>query len=133
MLLTIPRSADRSEIHCSVNGERHTLKIKDLLNLQKYAQLYQNCRIDWEICHELPDIPPQIGKNTASFHTQAKSLHKYPLFQLRAVTISGKIWRGQAVLPDPVPPASEKLNIHSETSGGIVTVDVPSALIPDLR
>lgn len=133
MLLTIPRSADRSEIHCSVNGERHTLKIKDLLNLQKYAQLYQSCRIDWEICHELPDIPPQIGKNTASFHTQAKSLHKYPLFQLRAVTISGKIWRGQAVLPDPVPPASEKLNIHSETSGGIVTVDVPSALIPDLR
>ena len=132
-ILSIPRNADNPEIKFSVDDESYNLKVKDLVKTQKYAQLYKNCRLDWEIYHELPDIPEQIGKNDAAFHTTIISKHKYPLFQLRAVTVSGKIWRGQPVVPNPIPKTAEKLNLHSETTGKIITADVPKALIPDLR
>ena len=133
-LLIIPRNAAaQAEIRFAVDGESRSLKIADLLKTEKYAEIYKNCRVDWEVYHELPDIPLHPGQKKLSFSTTVKSLNRFPQFQLRAVSVSGKIWRGPVLQPCDIPPETEKMNIYSETSGKIETVQVPQALIPDLH
>jgi hypothetical protein len=133
MLLTIPKEAQKAEIHFSVGNETKSFTLAGLQKLGKISQVYDKCRADWQIMHSLPDIAPVIGKNSAGFSVTLPSERAYPIFQLRAVTKSGKIYRSAPIIPNPIPEAFTKFNVISETSGKVVTTEVPKALIPVLK
>jgi hypothetical protein len=133
MLLTIPGEAQKAEVRFSVGNETKSFPLTGLRKLGKIAQVYDKCRADWQILHSLPDIPPVIGRNTAEFSVTLPSERVYPIFQLRAVTKSGKIYRSAPIIPNPIPGILTKFNVISETSGKVVTTEVPKALIPVLK
>ena len=133
MLLTIPKEANNAEIFFSVGNDTKNFPLTNLQKLGKIGQVYDKCRVDWQIMHSLPDIAPAIGENTAGFSVTLPSKNAYPIFQLRAVTKSGKIYRSNPIIPNPIPEVFTKFNVISETSGKVVTTDVPQVLIPVLK
>jgi hypothetical protein len=46
------------------------------------------------------------------------------------VTVCGRIYRSDAIIPQAIPQLTEKLNLFSSTTGTIITVDAYTALIP---
>lgn len=133
MLLTIPRSQLAGKVQFTIGDEVKQFEVSTLLELGKIAQIYPQCRVDWEILNTLADIPNIIGKKQAQFSVTLPSDRTYPIFQMRAVTESGKIYRSAPIIPKQIPPERTELNIVSETSGDVIAVNVPKALIPTLK
>lgn len=134
MILAIPKNAGPdAEISLALDNERLSFRLKQLLDGSRLAHVYPQARADWQLWHALPDIPLHLNQNEAAFQVSLPSQNRYPLFQMRAVTRSGKIYRSVAVMPQPVPAATEPLRVFSETSGTVLTVPVLSALVPDIR
>lgn len=125
--------AAKAQITFNVDGESKTFAVADIMKYGQLAHAYPKCRLSWEHYHRLPDIAPRLNEKTAEFDTVITSEHAYPVFQLRAVTNDGKIYRSAPVTPRAIPAPTEKLNVFSSYTGEIATVDVASALIPKLN
>ena len=133
-ILTLPKEqADKAEFRISVDGETKTFKVADLLAQRRIDTHYPKCRLQLENYLSLPDIPVHIERDSAEFDIVLESQNRYPVYQLRAVSESGRIYRSAPVMPVAVPEKTEMLNVNSETSGKVVSVPVRSALIPRLK
>lgn len=133
-MITIPiENSGKSEIIVTVDGETHTFKCSDLIKRNYIARAFPKCRLELQNYHALCDIPYQLKEKRASFKVNIKSNRSYPIYQLRAVTVSGKIFRSVPIVPTAIPQKTEMLNVHSETTGNAVAVPVISALVPRLN
>ena len=82
----------------------------------------------------LPDVPMPIRARTVSWKGRVHVDDAAPMFHVRAVAKSGKIWRSKAIAPVAQDwSRTERLAIYSEWEGAAADVEVPSALIPDIR
>lgn len=133
-ILTLPKAdAGKAVLSAKIGEETKLFRIADLIRYGKMAHAYPKSRLELENYNRLPDIPPRIDQNSATLEATVRSTHDYPVFQLRAITESGKIYRSRPVLPQTNPSKMEKLNVFSETTGRVVETDVPTALVPRLN
>ncbi|MBR7131649.1 MAG: LamG domain-containing protein [Lentisphaeria bacterium] len=135
-ILTLPHSevAD-AELEVTVNGRKSTFKLADLQKLKKMAALVipeERVRLDMEFFEKLPDHPYHPDSKTASISETLRSDFRFPVYQLRAVSKSGKIFRSKPLLPKRPEKKYITVNLFSETDRKVVAAPLPAALIPDL-
>lgn len=133
-IIAIPKDKTAgSELSVTADGETFRVKTADLLSRNCMAYAFPKCRLEIQEYHELCDIPYPLNRNAAEFSTELKSSRTYPIYQMRAVTVSGKIFRSLPVMPKALPAETEPLNVFSESTGKVVSASVPSALVPRLN
>ncbi|MDD4099222.1 MAG: hypothetical protein PHC30_10670, partial [Lentisphaeria bacterium] len=132
-IVSIPRSDASAEVCFKVDGEERRMALADFLAVGAWAWTYSTCRLDWRLCQELPDTAPCPDALQASFAVRLTSARRYPMYQLRAVTRSGRIFRSRPVLPVALPVGTRALTVHSELRDQVSSVPVCSALLPELR
>ncbi len=133
--ITIPKTAaEKAILEIDIAGiGKHTFEVAELLKLGKMARAFDgDNRLDLRIAKNLIDIPVPLQQQKAEFSTLLESENRYPIYQLRAISLSGKIYRSRPVMP--VHPSGEMLkhNIFSVAKKGAVTVEVAKACIPEL-
>ncbi|MDO9541663.1 MAG: hypothetical protein Q7J98_05015, partial [Kiritimatiellia bacterium] len=133
-IVTVPKNevAD-AMLDIAIDGEKYTLALADLVENYKVAKVFRNCRIDLEKFNKLADVPARIKEKGGSLTTDLVSDFKYPIFQVRVVSESGKIFRGKPVLPEKLSGEKITLNVFSETSGQVVPVEVARERVPVLN
>ena len=132
-ILSIPRAnAKKARIRVTVDGETFTFSVADILRYGSAAHAFPRCRLKLSDDRKLLDIPFPLDTDRASFSAKLRSERRYPICQMRAVTVSGKIFRSTPVLPKAIPEKTEELPLHSETYDTVVSVPVYSALVPRL-
>ncbi len=130
-IMTIPKTdLENAVITVGIDDATQSFKLRDVVGFGEMAHAFPRCRFELRNHLELPDIPFRIDRNSAEFTTNLQSSRAYPVYQLRAVTVSGKIYRSAPVVPRAIPSATEKLNVFSETTGKVAGVPVAGALIP---
>ena len=67
-------------------------------------------KIDADYLNRMPDIPVRVNDTQAAIHTVLKSDFRFPVYSLRMVTTSGKIYRSAPVVP--VSPSGENCDMH---------------------
>ncbi len=132
-IVSIPRTDASAELCFKVDGEERRLALADFLSVGAWAWQYSTCRLAWRLCQELPDTAPCHDTLQSSFAVNLTSARRYPMYQLRAVTRSGRIYRGRPVLPVALPGATRAIAIHSELRDQVSSVPVCAALLPELR
>ena len=135
-LLRIPRKeATKVVLKCKLNGRSFNLPVKRLMakrvfgiDLQKNQLYLRISRLDTQ-----PDIPVRINSKSAQFSFSAIPQCKYPVYSLRAVSVSGKIYRSKPIMPfKPVKSPKATLNIWDELADKLITIKVAKSRIPDL-
>ncbi|MBR2345342.1 MAG: hypothetical protein IKA71_06105 [Lentisphaeria bacterium] len=124
--------AAKTVIRFNVDDETKEFAVADIMKYKTVSHAYPKCRLDWVHYQRLPDIAPRINAESAAFDTVVTSDRQYPVYQVRAVTTCGRIYRSDAVIPRAIPAETEKLNVVSSTTGEVVTLDAYSALIPKM-
>jgi len=133
-ILTVPRNqSNNAGMELELAGQHYSCKLSDLTRCGKIAVANAQWRLDLEKFNKLPDLPVHIDRQEVSFSANVVSDFRRPVFQLRAVGKSGKIYRSRPLCPETTGNEITKLNIFSETAGKVVGVNVPTASIPDLH
>lgn len=133
-LVQVPKNfKPEAEIQLTVAGEKHSFPLAELVKNHAYAHVYQTCRADWQIFNNLPDTPVNINHNDARFKVTLTSDRAYPILQMRAVTVSGRIFRSTPVIPRKIPGDTVNLNLVSENTGKVKTAKVLRALVPAIK
>ncbi len=134
--IRIPKKdASRTVLKCNLNGKIFKLPVKNLLKKRVFGlalnekQTYLKIsRVDTQ-----PDIPVRINAKSAEFNFSAIPHRKYPVYSLRAISVSGKIYRSKAIMPfKPSPEPKVNLNVWDEFANKPVTIRVAKSRIPDL-
>ena len=133
-IVTIPKQfVAKGKVTVTVDGETAALQLAELARLGTWSHAFPKCRLELEDYQKLPDIAVRSNTTRGEFSVQLKSTHQYPMYQLRAVTASGKIYRSTPIIPVPVPSHACTMNVFSETTGKVVQISVPDALVPDIN
>jgi hypothetical protein len=132
--LTIPKKdADKAELKFDLNLGKFNVPVTALAKYGIYGKaLPDRAFISLEKLNCLPDIPIEINEKAISFKTKIFSENKFPVYHLRAITESGKIYRSAPVMPKKAQGKTININIFSETSGKVKTVDVQEDRVPNL-
>jgi len=139
--LAIPRrDAERASIRLLLNGVSFDVIPSALARDGMYAKsLGAQCYVVLDALSAAADIPPHIGSRPAEFSFHARPSTATPVYRLRAVTASGKIYHSRPVLP-PAPRVATPdrasgvtdLAFFSYTEKRPLTVRVNAADVPDL-
>ena len=81
----------------------------------------------------LPDIPSRLSGKRVAFDTTVTSRERFPVFSMRLITKSGKVWYSTPVLPEKITGEPTKMNLYSETARKRISVMLPVGRIPDLN
>lgn len=81
----------------------------------------------------LPDLPPQLERNKVKWHGTVEVETPCPVFTVRAIGKSGRIYRSQPIIPEVLSTAQLQVNYFSETTKKAVKVKVPKNLLPDIN
>lgn len=111
-------------VECALD-EAHSLGKKGM-------ELKDTARLDLERLDDLADYPKPVGEPQAEIRVTLPSANRFPAYQLRAVTASGKVWRSALVHPNAHAPVKRPLQVFSDTAKQPVTVAVAKDRIPDL-
>ncbi|MFW6599434.1 hypothetical protein ACQBAU_11605 [Propionibacteriaceae bacterium Y2011] len=135
--ITVPedRSPD-ARVSLTIGTEAHDFALADLVELGAHAQLFadgtgRDARCDWTVHRRQPDTPVHLGTPSAEIDVTLASAHTHPVFQLRAITVSGKIVRSAPIMPSR-PVRSEPVPVISESTGAVVRAMVPRDSVPRL-
>jgi len=99
---------------------------------KKGMELKDTARLDVERLDDLADYPKPVGEPRAEIRVTLPSANRFPAYQLRAVTASGKVWRSALIHPQAHAPETTLLQVFSDTRKQPVTVCVAKDRIPDL-
>lgn len=126
---------NQAVIDIDSNIGKFQIPVKDIINNgNAYAIAVKLAHWRFEVLHTLPDIPNKLTGKQAKFNFQVNgSNEKFPVFSIRAITKSGKIWYSVPELPVKVTGKSMPLRIYSETARKAVTIPVAVERIPDIR
>lgn len=146
MFIVIPRNeADKAvitaDLHIVRMGKtkadikvRESVKVADIMKYGTVAKALPGCiyfRFDRFECQ--PDIPVRLNKKEVAFDTTVYTDSDYPVFHLRMITDSGKLFRSNPVQMKKSSGEKVSLPIWSETERKITTVNVHKERIPDAK
>ncbi len=133
--ITIPKSAAANavlEIDIAGLG-KHSFKVAELLKLGKMARAFDgNNRLDLNIVKKLVDIPVPLQQKQAEINATLETESRFPVYQLRALGSSGRIYRGRPVMPVRPNGKLVRHNVYSAARQQAVTVEVAADRIPEL-
>ena len=131
MLLGIPKNAVDAVIKLDIQGVGAAqLAVKELLEKKRYAcELAGQTQVKYSVQETLGDHPVHWNRPEASFDTVITAQRPQPCFQLRVITVSGKIWRSKPVFPEQEGVQKEQFNVFSASKHKVVTLQVPSSRI----
>lgn len=110
-----------------------SIPIKAVCDNEKVSYaLPKTARIDAQKMLFLADVPVQLQERKAQFTVPLKSVKRNPVFHMRAVTRSGKIYRSAPVVPPEASGKSVALPVFSDTRGKPVVLQVAADRVPDL-
>jgi hypothetical protein len=102
--------------------------------LGRYAEsLPWTTRLDLDREEKLADYPRPLLEKSARLAAKVRSLNRFPAYQLRAVTMSGKVWRSAVVHPRAHSPEKRSIEVWSDLDGRAVKAEVFADAIPDLK
>lgn len=135
VFISIPkRDAEKAELEFDLNLGKFKVPVKTLMEYGVYGKSLPNMvYLLVERFDKAPDIPVRIKDNNVSFKCNLNTESRFPVYQLRAITESGKIFRSQPVIPEIATGKPMTLNVFSETGGKSVAVSVQRDRIPDLK
>lgn len=110
---------------------KQIIKLADLHKLGRYSALFgKHVRLDMILLNRLPDYPVDLTGSHAEIKQQIKQFNRYPVYVLRAISESGKIWRSRPVVP--IRPAGKKvpMTIFSEFVAKPAVKSVAADFIP---
>ena len=133
-ILTVPKSElDKAELaleYPSPVGSAE-IKLKDVWQKGRYAAaLGRHVRLDLSRCDRLPDYAPALDGESGAISQSVAVRTRYPVYQLTAVSASGRTWRSKPIVP--VHPQGKKvpMTIFSEFEDKPVQIPVAADLIP---
>lgn len=135
-LFTLPRKdIQQAVFKCDLMGESFKIPGKDLLRNQ-YRKIYADQTVVG--ARELttsPDIPVRINAKSVVFSYTAYPETPTPIYHIRAITNSGKIYRSWPQAPFPqLLDENVDLNVFSDTMHSqVIQVKVPKAKILDIN
>lgn len=107
--------------------------LADVNRLGRQAwQLATGVRLDLERADDLPDVPKPLNAKDASIDEVLPSLNRFPVYQPRAVSLSGKTWRGVPVLPRRPSGAAVETSVWSDYERRTVRAPVAADRLPVL-
>ncbi|MDD4181980.1 MAG: LamG domain-containing protein [Victivallaceae bacterium] len=135
-LLRIPlKDVDQTILKGNLNGNKFELPVNRLIEKGAWGlALNQNqAFIKISRLNTLPDIPVRLNRNDAKFDFTAIPSGKYPIYSMRAIGVSGRIYRSAPFMPfKPSAKPTEALNVWSEFTDKPVTIEVAKCRIPDI-
>jgi hypothetical protein len=135
VFIAIPKKdAEKAELEFDLNMGKFKVPVKTLMQYGVYGKALPNTAYFLiERFDKVPDIPVRIKEKSIAFKCNLTSEYRFPVYQLRAVTESGKIFRSRPFIAESAAGKSVSLNVFSETAGKAVTVNVQQDRIPDLK
>jgi len=112
---------------------KHSFNVGKLLELGKMAKVFDDTsRLDLAIAKNLVDIPVPLRQKQASISTVLETGSRFPIYQLRAISSSGRIYRSRPIMP--VRPTGKPVqhSVFSAPKRQAVTVEVAEDRIPEL-
>lgn len=135
-LLAVPKAdTETSVLELEMPGmcEKRTFDLRALKREGKFAATYApHVRLELSRLNELPDYPRHLNRPDAKLTTTLRSNHASPIYQLRAVSKSGRVWRSAPILPKCPRKDRVPLEIFSETDRKPVKVTVRSEMSVDI-
>jgi hypothetical protein len=134
-ILLPKEDVNKAILEVTVGNYKKEFNVANLVKYKKSSALIipqERIRLDLELFEKLPDIPKHVNKKQASISGIRRSSYKYPVFQLRAITKSGKIYRSNPVMPIVPSKKTISVNLFSETAKKVVNAPLLADLIPNL-
>jgi hypothetical protein len=78
----------------------------------------------------LEDMPRHLNSTESAFRARRRSCNRFPAYQLRAISKSGKVWRSALVHPETHSPAKRRITVHSDRERKGVEVEVAADTVP---
>jgi hypothetical protein len=133
--ITIPKGAAADavlDIDISDLG-KHSFSMGKLLELGKMAKTLDGTnRLDLAVAKNLVDIPVPLRQKQANISAVLETESRFPIYQLRAIGSSGKIYRSRPIMPMRPTGKPIRHNVYSAASQQAVTVEVASDRIPEM-
>jgi hypothetical protein len=135
-IITVPKSAAADAV-LTIDIARlgkHSFNVAELLKLGKIAKAFDgNNRLDLSIVKNLVDIPVPLLQEQAEFKTELETESRFPVYQLRALGSSGRIYRGRPFMPVRPNGEAVKHQVFSAGKQQAVEVEVAADRIPELN
>jgi hypothetical protein len=133
--ILIPRGeTDKAVIELDFKDGKYTAPVKTIMQKGSYAfTMPGRGYVRFDRFEKIPDHPQPLNRKTVKFILKSNATQNYPVFHLRAITESGKIWRSHPVVSGKPEKSTQQLNVWSETKNKPVSVTVNKSLIPDFQ
>ena len=140
-LIEVPKDeADQVELAISVNSKKTpcvpvTIPVKSALKFGiAAAELNEaGVRVDALRQENLADLPPHLKTTTCTWDGETETSVHAPVFHVRAVSESGRIWRSAPVRAEPLSTELSTYAVYDEFRHRPTTAEAPSDLMPEIR
>jgi len=132
---SVPRDqADNATLHLDFTELKGEIPLSRLGDRGLYSEHFEpDIQVVIEDFYRAPDLPYHIDANQASMAFSMPPRRPNSVFHLRAITVSGKIWRSGPVMVGSLEERGPvTLDVYSDTLGATTEVQVDESVIPDL-
>ncbi len=111
---------------------KFTCDLADVVVCGRKSMLLSDAvRLELDRVENLPDNPRPLESTNAVVSAAMPSDGRFPVWQARAITMSGKIWRSRPIGPDRQGEALRALTLFSDTARKPVKAFVAASRVPD--
>ena len=137
MLLSVPKDACRkAKVRISVSKMDvvKEVSLADVLERGVYASTWPgNLRLEVERMDKLGDYPAPLGTRSAETEVVLDAISLNPVYQLRAISKSGRVWRSRPIVPVRPSGAKRRVECYSCCRRKWVDAEMDSARIVDVK
>jgi hypothetical protein len=141
LFFTIPinefffKASKNAEFEISIDTDIIRLTVTDIIKFGLYRKVFSNNNtMDIEQVTRLPEIPYPLKQNSISnFTLTAKTILPNPVYSIRIITASGKIFRSEPYYPEKLSGEKINMNVWSYSKQGIITLSIPREYSSDIQ
>ncbi|MCI5778322.1 MAG: LamG domain-containing protein [Lentisphaeria bacterium] len=136
-ILTVPRTeVENAELEITYPDPVGTQKIrlKDVWEKEHYAAAFgRHVRLHLARAARLPDYTFALNANQGTINRSVFPYTRYPVYQLTAVSESGRVWRSRPIVPTHPRGAKVPMTVFSEFANAPVKLPVAADFIPRIE
>jgi hypothetical protein len=120
------KASNDSILEIDSGGRKFRCSLKEIVKYGIYRKVFANGdTISIEQVRRLPQVPYPINKKHVEFNLKAKSIFPCPVYTLRAITASGRIFRSTPFCPEKLSGDKVKINVWSYSKQKVVSLKIP--------
>ncbi len=127
------KASKNAKLEINIGTQKIQLLIADVIKFGIFRKVFGDKTVAVELVQRLPQVPYPIKQKKIAVNLKANSIFPDPVYSIRAIDDSGKIFRSKPFCPEKLSGEKIRMNVWSYAKNAVVKLKIPQEYGRDIQ